>query len=285
LAALVAILVAAPAPAAQSPASLSVTARARAFVPGEVVRLDIVPSVDLKTLAVSVPWHSVVAFQIGPREWRALVGLDLDVAPGSYDVRLDGVTSADEHVFATQTLQIEAKEFPTRNLQVAPRFVTPPASAQARIERERMLLARLFRENAPEPRWSGPFVAPIAGAMVSGFGVRSVFNNEPRAPHGGADFASPEGTPVAAPDAGLVVLVENLYFTGNTVVIEHGVGLQSLFAHLSRTDVHEGDVVSRGQIIGAVGSTGRATGPHLHWTVRLNGARVDPLSLIYALDE
>jgi murein DD-endopeptidase MepM/ murein hydrolase activator NlpD len=271
------------APSAQESA-LAVTAHARATTPGEVVRLDVRSTIDLERLGVSVPWHPVIAFRTGPREWRALVGIDLDVAPGDYEAKLDGTNAGGEHFFASQTLHVEAKEFPTRNLRVAPRFVTPPSSAEARIERERALLGRLFRVNAPEPRWNEPFVVPIAGAVVSGFGVRSVFNNEPRAPHGGADFASPEGTPVVAPDAGEVVLAKDLYFTGNTVVIDHGVGLQSLFAHLSRTDVHEGEIVARGQILGAVGATGRATGPHLHWTVRLNGARVDPLSLIYALE-
>jgi len=242
-------------PSAQESA-LAVTSRARATTPGEVVRLDVRSSIDLDRLGVSVPWHPVIAFRTGPREWRALVGIDLGVAPGEYEARLDGTTAGGEHVFASQAIHVDAKEFPTRNLRVAPRFVTPPASAQARIDRERMMLGRLFRVNAPEARWTEPFVVPIAGAVVSGFGVRSVFNNEPRAPHGGADFASPEGTPVAAPDAGDVVLASELYFTGNTVVIDHGVGLQSLFAHLSRIDVREGDHVARGQILGAVGATG-----------------------------
>jgi hypothetical protein len=279
-------LLASIAPSAQESAvALTVTTRARAIAPGEVVRLDIHSPVDLERLGIALPWHPVIAFRNGPRDWRALVGIDLDVASGDYEAKIDGTTESGDHVFARQPIHVEPKEFPTRSLKVAPRFVTPPVGAEARIERERALLGKLFRVNAPAPRWTEPFVVPIAGAVVSGFGVRSVFNNEPRAPHGGADFASPEGTPIAAPAGGDVVLVQDLYFTGNTVVVDHGLGLQSLFAHLSRTEVHEGDVVARGQIIGAVGATGRATGPHLHWTVRLNGARVDPLSLIYALAE
>ena len=279
-------LIAAIVPSAQEPApALSVTTRARAAAPGEVARFDIHSRVDLDRVGISVPWHPVIAYRTGPRDWRALVGIDLDVAPGDYEVKIDGSFASSEHAFATQAIHVEAKEFPTRTLRVPPQYVTPPASAKARIDRERQLLGRLFRVNAPSPRWTEPFAVPISGAVVSGFGVRSVFNNEPRAPHGGADFASAEGTPIAAPAGGDVVLVQDLYFTGNTVVVDHGLGLQSLFAHLSRTDVHEGDVVARGQVIGAVGATGRATGPHLHWTVRLNGARVDPLSLVYALEE
>jgi murein DD-endopeptidase MepM/ murein hydrolase activator NlpD len=271
---------------AQEPiAPLDVRVHARALAPGEVARFDITSSVDLTSLSVSVPWHPVVPFKTTPRTWGALIGLDLDVEPGDHVVRIAGTTSGGVQLTATRSLHVEPKEFPTRTLQVAPRFVTPPPQARPRIEQERMLLSRLFRVAHAEPRWREAFQLPIAGVVVSGFGVRSVFNNEPRAPHGGADFASPEGTPVAAPGAGEVVLVRDLYFTGNTVVIDHGLGLQSLFAHLSRTDVHEGDTVARGQIVGAVGSTGRATGPHLHWTVRLNGARVDPLSLVFALEE
>ena len=121
--------------------------------------------------------------------------------------------------------------------------------------------------------------------MVSGFGVRSVYNGEPRAPHSGADFASPSGTPVLAPGGGRVVLAEPLYFTGQTVVIDHGLGLVSLLAHLSRIDVRVGADVVAGARVGLVGATGRATGPHLHWTVRLQGARVDPMSVIAALQE
>jgi murein DD-endopeptidase MepM/ murein hydrolase activator NlpD len=272
-------------PSAQQPATLTVTTRSRATAPGEVIRLDIHSAVDLDRVGVSVPWHPVVAFRTDPRDWRALVGVDLDIAPGDYEAKIDGAMANGDHAFTAQAIHVEAKEFPTRNLRVAPQFVTPPPGAAARIDRERQLLGRLFRVNAPAPRWTEPFAVPIAGAVVSGFGVRSVFNNEPRAPHGGADFASAEGTPIAAPAGGDVVLAQDLYFTGNTVVVDHGVGLQSLFAHLSRIDVHEGEAVARGKVIGAVGATGRATGPHLHWTVRLNGARVDPLSLIYALEE
>ena len=225
--------------------------------------------------------RKVVAYPAGDGTWHALVGVDLDVAPGDAVVQADGQLRGGTAVEGRVVLSVEAREFPTRTLRVAPRFVTPPASASARIARERAALGRVFSSVTAAPAWRDPFIVPIPGALVSGFGVRSIFNNEPRAPHGGADFASPAGTPVAAPNAGRVVLVDDLYFTGQTVVIDHGAGLQSLFAHLSRTDVHVGDEVARGVTVGAVGATGRATGPHLHWTVRLSGARVDPLSLVY----
>jgi murein DD-endopeptidase MepM/ murein hydrolase activator NlpD len=107
----------------------------------------------------------------------------------------------------------------------------------------------------------------------------------PRSPHSGADFVSPEGTPIRAPNAGTIVLARDLYFSGNTVVIDHGLGLFSLVAHLSAMEVKEGETVDAGAIVGRVGATGRVTGPHLHWAVRANGARVDPLSLLAVLGE
>ena len=124
---------------------------------------------------------------------------------------------------------------------------------------------------------------PVPGKAVSRFGSRSVFNGQPRAPHGGADFISSEGTPVLAPGAGRVLLAHDLYFSGNTVVIDHGLGLFSLLAHLSAFDVREGELVTEGQTVGRVGATGRVTGPHLHWAVRAGGARVDPLSVLALL--
>jgi murein DD-endopeptidase MepM/ murein hydrolase activator NlpD len=117
----------------------------------------------------------------------------------------------------------------------------------------------------------------------SRFGTRSIFNGKPRNAHGGADFLSPAGTPIHAPNAGRVVIARDLYFSGNTVVIDHGLGLFSMLAHLSAIDVREGQMVGADQILGRVGATGRVTGPHLHWAVRANGARVDPLSLLALL--
>jgi murein DD-endopeptidase MepM/ murein hydrolase activator NlpD len=119
----------------------------------------------------------------------------------------------------------------------------------------------------------------------SAFGTRSVYNGEPRAPHSGADFLSPAGRPVKAPSAGRVVLADPQYFSGNTVIIDHGLGLFSTLMHLEQIDVKVGDMVTAGQVIGKVGATGRVTGPHLHWSVRLDNARVDPLSLLYVLGE
>jgi murein DD-endopeptidase MepM/ murein hydrolase activator NlpD len=126
-------------------------------------------------------------------------------------------------------------------------------------------------------------VVPVPGVPGSNFGSRSIFNGEERAPHAGVDFRGATGTPVRAPAGGRVVLAEDLFFTGQTVVIDHGLGLYSLLAHLSRLDVAPGQAVAQGDTVGLLGATGRVTGPHLHWTVRLNGARVDPLRVVALL--
>jgi murein DD-endopeptidase MepM/ murein hydrolase activator NlpD len=126
-------------------------------------------------------------------------------------------------------------------------------------------------------------VLPLPGVQGNNFGSRSIFNGQPRAPHAGADFRGATGTPIPAPAAGQVVLAESLFFTGNTVVIDHGEGLYSLLAHLSRIDVAPGQTLVRGDVVGLLGATGRVTGPHLHWTIRLNGARVDPLRVVALL--
>jgi murein DD-endopeptidase MepM/ murein hydrolase activator NlpD len=126
-------------------------------------------------------------------------------------------------------------------------------------------------------------VRPVPHEANSAFGTRSIFNGKPRNAHGGADFLSPGGTPIRAPNAGRIAVARDLYFSGNTVIIDHGLGLFSMLAHMSAIDVREGDVVKAGQVLGRVGATGRVTGPHLHWAVRAGGARVDPLSLLALL--
>jgi murein DD-endopeptidase MepM/ murein hydrolase activator NlpD len=155
---------------------------------------------------------------------------------------------------------------------------------EARVVREAAELQELWRHSSTDRLWRGPFVAPVPNTVGSRFGSRSIFNGEVRSPHSGADFASPTGTPIAAPNAGRVVLARNLYFSGNTVILDHGLGLFSLLAHLSVIAVHEGDSVATGQEIGKVGATGRVTGPHLHWAVRVGGARVDPLAVLAVID-
>ncbi|HXG55749.1 MAG TPA: M23 family metallopeptidase, partial [Vicinamibacterales bacterium] len=156
-------------------------------------------------------------------------------------------------------------------------------SEQPRIAREAALLSSTWNSSSANRLWTTPFVRPVPHEANSAFGTRSVFNGTPRNSHGGADFLSPAGTPIHAPNAGRIVVARSLYFSGNAVIIDHGLGVFSMLAHLSRIDVQEGDVVTSGQLVGLVGATGRVTGAHLHWAVRAGDARVDPLSLLAVL--
>ena len=259
---------------------VSVTASARSIQPGEVVVLTIRTAKPADSIAVRAFKAEPKPYAVTANTWRVLVGIDLGVKPGQYEVQIE--TQPDAHKTSYQ-LAVKPRRFPTRTLTVDPAFVTPPPEAAERIEREAKELNDVWSSPAPEKLWQGAFVRPVPQPANSAFGSRSVFNGEPRSQHSGADFRSPAGTPIKAPNSGRVVIAGSRYFSGDTVVIDHGEGLFSLFAHLSVTNVKQGESVKKGDVIGEVGATGRVTGPHLHWAVRLNGARVDPLSLLTVL--
>jgi murein DD-endopeptidase MepM/ murein hydrolase activator NlpD len=260
-----------------------VSAHARSQQPGELVDFTVSAPPAAEALKIAAFDREIIGYRVDATHWAALVGIDLDTAPGRYRVGIDVVAGGSVLEHATYDLDVRAKQFPTRQLQVDPAFVTPPVTVEERIAREAKELAAIWTTSAAERYWSRPFTRPVPGAANSQFGTRSVFNGVPRAPHGGGDFLSGTGTPVFAPNAGRIVLARDLYFSGNTVIIDHGLGLFSLLAHLSEIDVHEGDLVEDGKVIGKVGATGRVTGPHLHWAVRANGARIDPLSVLALL--
>ena len=252
-----------------------IAVHARSLQPGEVAVLA-VTGVDAATpVRVRAFGHVVSAYRDGDR-WKALIGIDLDTKPGVYHAVV-------EPGGASVELKVLPKTFRTRRLSVNEAFVTPPASAEARIVREAEMMAEAWRHSSPERLWASGFVRPVPHEANSAFGTRSIFNGKPRNPHGGADFLSPAGTPVAAPAGGRVVIAQDLYYSGNTVIIDHGLGVFSMLAHLSRIDVHAGTSIEAGERVGLVGATGRVTGPHLHWAVRVNDARVDPLSLLQVL--
>ena len=265
-----------------APQPIQISARSRSLQPGELVVLSIVGPEASDRIRVRAFDRDLVPYPAADRAWRVLVGIDLDVKPGTYPVTVDAGAAANR-AHATYDLVIAPRVFRTRRLTVNEAFVTPPASEQLRIDREAALLAGVWKAPAAERLWADAFVRPVPQEANSAFGTRSIFNGKPRNAHGGADFLSPAGTPIHAPNAGRVAVARDLYFSGNTVIIDHGLGLFSTLAHLSAIDVHEGDAVSAGQILGRVGATGRVTGPHLHWAVRTSGARVDPLSLLALL--
>jgi murein DD-endopeptidase MepM/ murein hydrolase activator NlpD len=254
-------------------AAQTITLSARAIQPGEVVRVEVQGPAELEGVAASVfGKHIPLEFDRERQVWNTLVGIDLDTKPGIYRMTIGT---------QVRLLRVLEKKFEVRRLHVAEEFVNPPASAMEQIAHDNKKTAEIFARVTPR-RWSGPFILPVDGPPTSNFGTVSYFNGQRRSPHTGVDFLSPTGTPVRAANHGTVALAEPLYFTGNTVIVDYGDGLSSLFAHLSELRVKEGDEVQPDTIVGLVGATGRVTGPHLHWAVHLHSARVDPTSLVYA---
>ena len=282
LAAAAAAVVSARQAAPLPPRALEVSHAARALVPGEAVLLTFKAAAGALTAVRGTAFGQPFSAYPGSSAdtWHALAGIDLAVRPGRAAVDVEARLADGSPLAASLPLNVAAKTFATRRLKVAPEFVTPPPAEQARIERERLLLNRILSAMSPRHLWGDGFGRPVDGEVISVFGVRSVFNDEARAPHRGIDFRGATGTPVRAPARGVVVLAEPLYFSGSTVILDHGLGVFSMLAHLSRIDVRPGSLVVRGDVVGAIGATGRVTGPHLHWTLRIGAAAVDPLSVL-----
>ena len=262
-------------------AALEIATDARALQPGELMVVTVKTTEPVSEVRIRLFNQSIRAFLNGDT-WEGLIGIDLDQKPGAYSLTVEARVNG-KAVTSARPLVIRAKAFPTRTLRVAPDFVNPPPAVQERIAGDTALINAAYANSARERLWTEPFVRPVPQPTNSAFGTRSVFNGEARSPHAGTDFLSGAGTPVMAPNAGRVVVARDIFFSGNTVIIDHGLGLFSMLAHLSRIDVHEGDTIAVGRVVGLVGATGRVTGPHLHWALRVNGARVDALSALQLL--
>jgi murein DD-endopeptidase MepM/ murein hydrolase activator NlpD len=205
-------------------------------------------------------------------QWYAVVGLSLDMKPGSHELRVQmgGVTK-------TQDFVVNTKKYPEQHITLEDKSkVQLSAEDEARADREFAAIQELKRHWRAAQDADLAFILPVKGRLASRFGLRRFFNEEPRAPHAGIDMAVARGTPVKASAQGTVLAVDDYFFNGRTVFIDHGNGLITMYCHLDRIDVKAGETVSKGQVIGLAGQTGRATGPHLHWSVVLNGAMVDP---------
>ncbi len=216
----------------------------------------------------------------GKSGWFALAGVDVEspVGPSALTIhdRLPDGAVRD----LSRTVKILPAHYRTAALSVAPRFIEPDPAEVKRIEAEIKLKDNIFSVSAPRPLWSGNFRAPVRSAPTDSFGTRRTFNGKLASVHKGMDFRAPMGTPVHASNSGVVVLARGLYFEGNCVVIDHGLGLYTIAMHLSRIDVHQGERVTTGQLLGLSGATGRVTGPHLHWAVRWQNAYLDPAKLL-----
>jgi len=212
--------------------------------------------------------------------WYALAGVDVGAATGPSALRITAHQANGTTMDLSRSVEIHPAHYRTETLAVAPKFVEPGAEELARIKAEQELKGKVFSSSAAEPLWSGNFRAPVRAAATDSFGTRRTYNGELKSIHQGMDFRAATGTTVRAGNGGVVVLARPLYYEGNGVAIDHGLGLFTVSMHLSRIDVHEGEKVSLGQRIGLSGATGRVTGPHLHWAVRWENAYLDPAKML-----
>lgn len=223
-------------------------------------------------------------FDASSKTWFALAGVSLETKPGTYPLELHGELvskqSPGEEISFKKDISVQRQRYPHVLLKVPGRYTAPSPENQREIEQDKDTKAEAFKTASPDREWKGSFAAPVDAAISEVFGVARVFNGSVQGTHQGLDFRVPGGTSVAAVNRGRVILARPLFFEGNCVVIDHGQGLLTLYMHLSKFLVQEGDDVSKGQPIGLSGGTGRATGPHLHLAVRWQGVYLDPQVLL-----
>ncbi|MGA9899006.1 MAG: M23 family metallopeptidase, partial [Terriglobales bacterium] len=220
------------------------------------------------------------SFDPAGKTWRGIAGASLETKPGKYELALVGKTSAGDEVAFQQSILVSKAKY--REIAVTvPKQYTEPSPEQLReIDEDKAVKQRVLGQVSPERVWAGKFLPPVNAAISDVFGTARVFNGQTQSVHQGLDFGVPAGTPVAALNSGTVLLAQMLFFEGNCVVLDHGQGLLTIYMHLSKIEVKEGEQVKRGQQIALSGGTGRATGPHLHVAVRWEGIYLDPAILL-----
>ncbi len=212
--------------------------------------------------------------------YEGLIGIDVGTRPATYEVKVTA-RDGDGQVYSGRLLlKVEEVVFGTEELSLPSHVVDLNAKDLERVKKEAKQLQTLFQTFRDERLWRGAFIRPVEGEISGAFGLNRIMNGKQRSRHTGVDLKAEEGIPVWATNSGMVVLVDELFFTGKSVILDHGWGLYSMYFHLSEVSVKKGDRVDTGVMLGRVGSTGRSTGSHLHWGVKLNGARVDPFSLL-----
>jgi murein DD-endopeptidase MepM/ murein hydrolase activator NlpD len=244
-------------------------------VPGGIALIDLgsnsgaMPQASFQGNRVMVQHHE--------GRWWAIVGLPLATQPGKQNVKVTATGGATRSI----DFAVNGKSYTEQRLTLKnKKMVDPDPEDLKRIAREQKLSREAFAQWSDKEEVPLQFSTPVTGRLSSPFGLRRFFNDQARAPHSGLDIAAPQGTPVLAPAAGTVIETGEYYFNGNSVFIDHGQGLVSMYCHLETIKVKKGDQIAQGELVATVGMTGRATGPHLHWSVSLNDARIDPSLLL-----
>ena len=212
--------------------------------------------------------------------WYSLAGIAYEAKPGTYNLAFSALMPDGRMLHQVRPVIVHRARYKTSRLTVPEKYVTPDPETLKRIEADKAIKAVAFAHLIPSPQWSGDFIAPVPTDMSEAYGTTRTFNGKLASVHRGEDFHAPMGTPVRASNSGEVVLARELFYEGNCVVIDHGLGFMTMYMHLSQFDVKEGDKVEKDQVIALSGDTGRATGPHLHLAVRWNGEYLDPAKLL-----
>jgi len=272
----------APLSAMKAAPTWSVRANPFRLVNGGPVLLEVTPPTRLQSLTGTWLGHEVIFDSTGGKTWFALAGVSLETRPGSYPLALEATAVSGRRIRFQHTLSVGRAKYPIIQLKetVSKDFTEPNPEQVRKIQADQEVKHGAFKETSPEREWSGPFLAPVSAPVSDVFGVRRVFNGVTKRVHEGLDYRVPPGTSVSAVNSGTVILARPLYFEGNCVMLDHGQGLLTLYLHLSKIDVKEGDHVERGQSLGLSGATGRATGPHLHLAVRWQGVYLNPAGLL-----
>jgi murein DD-endopeptidase MepM/ murein hydrolase activator NlpD len=258
-----------------SPASwaLDVTLRPDVLRQGDILLIRV--GISKGDIQGSFLDREIHFFKTESGDFMALAGIDMKTTPGEYTLT---VLNNNKKVLE-RSIKILSVSFGVQRLTLPKEKVdlSPEILNRVRIDQARIadLLSAIN-----EKLWKGKFIMPVNGNITGAFGIRRIINEEEKSPHSGIDIKANEGTPIAAPNNGRVALVDDQFFGGKTIVLDHGYGIYSVFHHLSRIIVSEGQSVKKGDVIGHVGSTGRATGPNLHWGIRLQGERINPVSIV-----
>jgi hypothetical protein len=248
---------------------------------GSLLELTLDGAAPISELSGNWAGNPLPFWAVGDRVHHALLGIDLERDPGKYDLVVSGQLPNGVPLECKATVSVVAGHFAIESLKVAEQYVNPDPEESARADKEGAHMHEIYANSTPERLWTGKFRTPLDGVSTGrNFGRRRVLNAEKRAPHTGLDMRAKTGTPIHASQRGRVALAENLYFAGNAVILDHGLGVYTFYCHMSAIKVAVGDMVDTGTVIGLVGATGRVTGPHLHWSLIVNGARVNPLQIV-----
>jgi murein DD-endopeptidase MepM/ murein hydrolase activator NlpD len=250
---------------------------------GVLLEVELLSAAPLAHLKADWDGHELPFWQdsAGKNHQRALLGVDLEHESGNHNLELGAQLPANETFACSLNVRVNLGKFPVEKLTVEKKFVEPNPEEVARANQERQYLKEIFATVTPNRLWTGSFRLPLDGTRnAKNFGRRRVLNGVPGSLHSGVDFPAVAGTPIHAAQRGRVVLAEELFFSGNTVVIDHGLGVYTLYGHMSSISAAPGDMVEKGSLLGKVGATGRVTGPHLHWGLTVNQARVNPLQIL-----